>query len=74
MSDMELLEEIRRMDTAFITPAQAARVTHCSPDYIRVAARQQFPPLPFPVMVVGNRTKIPRIPFLRAFGVEEDER
>jgi hypothetical protein len=71
MNDMELLEEIRQMDTAVITPAQAAKVAHCTPDYIRVAAHQRPDLLPFPVMVSGNRTKIPRIPFLRAFGVEE---
>lgn len=70
MTDMELLEEIRQMKKTCITPAEAARVIHCSPDLIRVAARQKPELLGFPVTVTGNRTKIPRIPFLRFCGVE----
>lgn len=70
MTDTELLESIRKMDKANLTPAEAAQVMHCSPDLIRVAARQKPELLHFPVSVVGNRTKIPRIPFLRAYGVD----
>lgn len=70
MTDAELLEEIKGLDKANLTPAEAAQVMHCSPDLIRVAARQKPELLHFPVSVVGNRTKIPRIPFLRAYGVD----
>lgn len=70
MTDAELLEEIKGMDKANLTPAEAARVMHCDPDLIRVAARQKPELLGFPTAVVGTRTKIPRIPFLRYYGVE----
>ena len=70
MTDAELLEEIKGLDKANLTPAEAAQGMHCSPDLIRVAARQKPELLHFPVSVVGNRTKIPRIPFLRAYGVD----
>lgn len=70
MTDADLLESIRKMDKANLTPAEAAQVMHCSPDLIRVAARQKPELLHFPVSVIGNRTKIPRIPFLRSYGVD----
>lgn len=70
MTDAELLDEIKRLDKANLTPAEAARVMHCDPDLIRVAARQKPELLGFPTVVVGTRTKIPRIPFLRYYGVD----
>ena len=70
MTDAELLEEIRQLDKANLTPVEAARVMHCNPDLIRIAARQRPELLGFPTVVVGTRTKIPRIPFLRYYGVD----
>ena len=57
------LDDIRRMDRAVITPAIAAQVLGCDPAYIRVAAREGV--LEFPVVLVGNRVKIPREAFVR---------
>lgn len=59
------IEELERMDTPVITPAVAASFLKCNPHWIRVAARQKPGLLGFPVSVVGNRTKIPRIPFIQ---------
>ena len=56
------LEEIRRSDKAFLLPKDIAQVLGSSEQTIRVAARMGL--LGFPVTFVGNRTKIPRIPFL----------
>lgn len=67
------LDDIKAMNTSVITPAVAARVLECDPHYIRVAAVQCPEQLGFPVSRIGNRTKIPRIPFLRFMGVPEDE-
>ena len=53
------------MDRDVITPAQAAGILKCDPHYIRVAARQCPEQLGFPVTILGSRTKIPRIPFIR---------
>lgn len=59
------LAEIKALDRDVITPAQAAGILKCDPHYIRVAARQCPEQLGFPVTILGSRTKIPRIPFIR---------
>lgn len=61
----EALDAIKGSEKPTITPALAAQVIGCDPHYIRVAARQKPEQLGFPVIVVGTRTKIPRIPFIR---------
>ena len=65
---MTALETIKRSDSPFITPAQAARVIGCDPHQIRVAAKEQVETgrqyLGFAFVRVGNRTKIPRLPFI----------
>ena len=66
MTCAEALEEIKRMDKPFITPQQAARVIGCTPQYIRLAARgPNKKSLGFDTTVIGTRTLIPRIPFIR---------
>lgn len=64
------LEMIVASDLAVLTPAQVAGVLGCDPHWIRVASRDNPALLQFPVQRVGNRVKIPRIPFLRFMGVE----
>lgn len=64
------LEMIAASDLAVLTPAQVADVLGCDPHWIRVASRDNPALLQFPVQRVGNRVKIPRIPFLRFLGVE----
>lgn len=67
------LDEIGRMDKAFLTPAEVAPVLRCDPHCIRVAAKTAPEQLGFPVVRVGARTKVPRIPFLRFMGLEVEE-
>lgn len=62
------LAEIRASDKAFLTPAEVAPVIQCDPQFIRDMARQNPAQLGFPVTVMGKRTKIPRIAFLRFLG------
>ena len=57
----------------YLTPAQIAPVLGVDPHHIRVTARQAPEHLKFEFEVVGNRTKIPRIPFLRYIGVKVDD-
>ena len=64
------LKEIAAMTTATITPAIVAKATNGDPQYIRDAARDCPERLGYPVMRLGSRTKIPRIPFLRYMGYE----
>ncbi len=58
------LAEIEQYDRAWLTPAQAAPVLGCTPMAIRVHARECPENLGFPVIVMGSRVRIPRIPFL----------
>lgn len=59
------LEEIESMDALTLTPAQVASVLNCDPQVVRLSAKNRPDLLGFPVICVGNRVKIPRIPFLR---------
>lgn len=60
------LEEIIQSDEVFLLPKDIAPVMGCNPQDIRIAARSGG--LGFPVTFIGNRVKIPRIPFLRYIG------
>lgn len=66
------IEDIKAMTDDFITPATAASVMKM--DTGRLIGYAKGGQLPFPVVVSGNRVKIPRIGFLRFLGVETDER
>lgn len=59
------LEDVRKIEKDFITPAIAAQVLCCDPNYIRLAAHQAPEKLGFPVVVLNSRTKIPRLAFIR---------
>ena len=58
------LDDLKRLDREFLTPAQVAEVLGCDPHGIRVWARQRPEGLGFPVCLVGSRTKIPRRAFI----------
>lgn len=55
------LAEIRASDKAVLTPADVAPVLGVNPQSIRVADPVD---LGFPVIKLGTRTLIPRLPFL----------
>ncbi len=59
------LQEIKNMNSDFITPAIVGKVLQCEPQLIRVQARSNPELLGFPVVVVGRSTKIPRKAFIR---------
>lgn len=69
---MCMLDEVRESKKEILTPAEVAKVLGCDPHYIRVAARQCPGQLGFPVVRIGNRTKIPRLAFIRF--MEEGEK
>lgn len=64
------LEEILASEKVYLTPNDAAGVLGCNPHCIRLIARDEPEQLGFPVVRMGTRTKIPRIPFLRFLGYE----
>ena len=65
------LDDLRGMEQETITPAVAAKVLRCDPNWIRVAARQGS--LDFPTVLLGHRVKIPRLAFIRFMEGESHE-
>lgn len=63
------LQEIQNMEKAFLTPDDVSGVLGSNPQTVRVTARQRPDLIGFEFTFVGNRMKIPRIPFLRFMGV-----
>ena len=59
------LDDMKRLNREFLTPAQVAEVLGCDPHGIRVWARQRPEGLGFPVCLIGSRTKIPKRPFIQ---------
>lgn len=53
----------------WFTVTEVSGVLGSNPQKIRVCAQQRPELLGFPVIVIGSRVKIPRIPFLRYMGV-----
>ena len=62
------LEEIKKSEKHFLTPADINGVLGTNAHTIRCTARQRPDLLGFPFVFSGNRMKIPRIPFLRFMG------
>lgn len=56
------MDEIRASSKTLLFPADIAGVMGCDPHAIRIKAANGT--LPFPYFRSGNRTKIPRKPFL----------
>ena len=67
------IQSIIDSDKEVLTPAEIAPILGVDPHYIRVAARQRPELLKFEFFISGNRTKIPRIPFLRYIGIDVDQ-
>lgn len=68
------LEEIGKLDRAFLIPSDIAPILGCDEYAITVQVREDktngVNSFPFPTIRIGNRTKIPRIPFLAAMGYD----
>ena len=66
------LETIAMMDAPFLTPEEVCDVLECKPTTIRkqAATTEGRQALGFTTIRLGDRTKIPRIPFLRFMGWE----
>ena len=63
------LQDLKKEDRDFLTVEDVCGVLECNPHHLRCKARQRPELLGFTVVIMGNRVKIPRIPFLRFMGV-----
>lgn len=70
------LKEIEASDKDTLAPSDISTVLGCHPYSINVQAKQDVlqgvNSLGFPITIVGNRVRIPRIPFLEFMGVKDD--
>ena len=66
------IEDIRVSTAPMLRPVDVAPIIGCDPQWVRDTARSNPEALGFPAIVVGTRVKIPRIPFLRFLGYEEE--
>lgn len=58
------IDDLDKLTTPTITPAQVGAVLGIDPNTIRWQARDNPALLGFPVIVVKSRTYIPRVPFI----------
>ena len=66
------VEELKNMKEEFLTASQAASVLKM--DTGRLIGYAKEGQLPFPVIISGNRVKIPRRAFMKQYGLIEEER
>lgn len=62
------IEEIKNSSAVWLTPAQVAPILGVNPQTLRVMAATNPAALGFPVIVMGSRVKIPKVPFLHFMG------
>lgn len=60
------LEEIEALPKDMLVPTDIAKCLGCNPYSINVATRDGNNPFPFPIIRMGTRVRIPKIPFLKA--------
>ena len=65
------LQQLIDSDQVFISPADIAEILRCDPQCIRNQAHRDQSKLGYPTIIIGNRIRIPRIPFLRYLGLLE---
>ena len=64
-------QDLLKVPGDVLTCEHVAAVLGACPQTIRTQARKDPAALGFPVVVAGNRVKIPKVPFLRFMGVIE---
>lgn len=73
MADRVTFSDLLLMNTLVITGTQAAQAMGMDPTRLIGYAREKPEAIPFPYQISGNRMKIPRIPFLRFWGLTDEE-
>lgn len=66
MATKVTLEQIEALDKDMLVPADIAPYLGCNPYAINVATQDGSNPFPFPIIRLGTRVRIPKIPFVKA--------
>ena len=66
------LRELEQLPKEMLVPADIAPILGCTPYSINVAVKKgtQFP---FPVILMGTRVRIPKIPFIKFMRGEQND-
>lgn len=59
------LERIAALPKTMLVPTDVCRYLNCTAYSINIAVRDGNNPFPFPVIKMGNRVKIPKVPFIK---------
>ena len=59
------LQELESIPREYLVPKEVAPILGCNPYTINVAAKKGTK-FPFPVILMGNRVRIPKVPFIKA--------
>lgn len=60
------LDRIEALPKQMLVPTDVAKYLGCCPYSINIATRDGKNPFPFPVIRLGTRVKIPKMPFIKA--------
>ena len=66
MGAQEELDRIEALPKAMLVPTDICKYLGCSAYTINVVTEDGKNPFPFPVIRMGRRVKIPKIPFIKA--------
>lgn len=66
------LAELEKLPKEVLTPADIAPILGCAPYSINVATKDGNNPFPFPIIRMGSRVRIPKMPFIKAMRGESD--
>ena len=66
------LDELEALPKEVLTPADIAPTLGCAPYSINVATQNGENPFQFPVIRMGRRVRIPKMPFIKAMRGEKD--
>ena len=68
------LARIEALDKSMLVPTDVCKYLNCSAYTINVATRDGKNPFPFPIIRLGSRVKIPKMPFILAMrGVGQEK-
>ena len=67
------LNELEKLDKEVLVPKDIAPILGCTPYSINVATKDGANPFPFPIIRMGTRVRIPKMPFIKAMRGELNE-
>lgn len=65
------LDRIAALNKTMLVPTDICKYLGCSAYTINIATRDGRNPFPFPIIRLGSRVKIPKVPFLKAMRGEQ---